>query len=375
MRIFFYANTDVYDKNRGVSKKVMSQIRALRDMGHEVFYTTYTENGIQVLNQEDKAIWEKECRVHKKLFHYLRRDFLIHNVCQYWKNLDADFDLCYLRFHFFDRKFRRMLRQMKKTSLVVIEAHGYPYREWKLSARSLFINVRDVIFEPFCRSQIDLVAAISNHDNIWGRKTVFIDNAVDVHSIKIHERTPQKNELNLISVAIEQAYHGFEKIILGLSQYYKNGGTRSITVYMVGEYREKTKKLVKDLQMGRHIVFTGKLHGTSLDEAYDKSDLAIGTFSKRANDEYGSSIKTKEFFAKGIPFINGWREYSFDDSCPYMKRFDMNVSHIDFHEVVRFYDGIKGDAGLKYKMRKFAEENFTWKKQFKRVFSEIGETE
>ena len=81
MKIFFYANTDIYDKSRGVSKKVINQIRAFRKLNHEIFYTSYIENGIQILNNEDKVVWEKKYTYNKKIFYYLRRDLLIQNVC------------------------------------------------------------------------------------------------------------------------------------------------------------------------------------------------------------------------------------------------------------------------------------------------------
>ena len=144
MKIFFYANTDIYDKSRGVSKKVINQIRAFRKLNHEIFYTSYIENGIQILNNEDKVVWEKKYTYNKKIFYYLRRDLLIQNVCQYLKTYSNDFDLFYLRFHFFDRRFYKMLKIMRKNSKVVVEAHGYPYRQWDLSLPVFFLNLRDV---------------------------------------------------------------------------------------------------------------------------------------------------------------------------------------------------------------------------------------
>lgn len=371
MKCFFYANINKYDKSIGISRKVMDQIHALRNMGHEVFYTTYTKNGVQILDNCDQVVYQKKYRVNQKAFRILRREILIKNVCQYIKTQGDFFEVCYVRFHYFDQNFNKMLKIMKYHAKVIIEAHGYPYREWTWSLPFVFINIRDIVFEPFGRKYIDLVAAISNHQNIWGRKTIFIDNAIDVDSIKLHNRKPEENILNLISVAIEQPYHGYEKIIRGLYYYYRNGGTKKIYIFMVGDYYKRTKKLVNDLQLNRNIFFLGKLQGKQLDDIYDQSDLAIGTFSKRANDEWGSSIKTKEFFAKGIPFINGWREYSFDDSYPYMKRFDMNVEYIDFNVVIDFYNSIKDTKNISMEMRRFAEEHFLWEKQFEKIFDEI----
>lgn len=371
MKIFFYANINKYDKSIGISKKVTDQIHALRNMNHEVFYTTYTENGVQILNNYEQVVMQKEYKIPSKIFRVFRRDILIKNTCRFLKMQGDDFNVCYVRFHYFDRRFNNMLRIMKNHAKVVIEAHGYPYREWTRSLLYTFINIRDVLYESSGRKYIDLVAAISNRENIWGRKTIFIDNAIDINSIKLHNRKPEENILNLISIAIEQPYHGYEKVIRGLDNYYKNGGTRKISIFMVGEYSKKTKELVHALKLNQFIFFTGKLYGKQLEDMYDKADLAVGTFSKRANDEYGSSIKTKEFFAKGIPFINGWREYTFDDSCPYMKRFDMGDTYIDFNRVVSFYDSIKDNKNISTEMRKFAKEHFVWEKQFEKVFYEV----
>lgn len=371
MKVFFYANINKEDKSIGISRKVMDQIHALRNMGHEVFYTTYTTNGVQILDNCDQVVYQKNYRVNQKIFRILRREILIKNTCQYIKRQGSSFEICYVRFHYFDWKYNKMLKTMKQHAKVIVEAHGYPYRMWNISILYNLVNIRDIIFEPLCCKYIDLVAAISNYENIWGCRTIFIDNAIDVSTVKIHNRKPEENVINLISVAIEQPYHGYEKVIAGLKHYYKNGGTRKISIFMVGEYSEKTQKLVKDLKLSSSIFFTGKLHGQELDEVYDKCDLAVGTFSKRANDEYGSSIKTKEFFAKGIPFINGWREYSFDDSYPYVKRFDMNEDYIDFEQVVDFYDSIKNKENLSNEMRKFAAEYFVWEKQFEKVFDAI----
>ena len=104
---------------------------------------------------------------------------------------------------------------------------------------------------------------------------------------------------------------------------------------------------------------------------YDIADLGIGAFGLRYDCEYASSIKTKEYFAKGLPFINGWREYAFDDTYPYVKRFDLHKEYIEFEEVIEFYDRMKSEILVSKNMRRFAEENFTWENQFFRMLGSI----
>src|SRR5699024_7939355 len=106
--------------------------------------------------------------------------------------------------------------------------------------------------------------------------------------------------------------------------------------------------------------FLGKKYGEELSRLYSQADLGIGPLAPRAGAEYGSSIKTKEYFAKGLPFINGWKEYAFDDSYPYVKRFDINADSINFFEVVDFYQGIENKDNVKREMREFAKDHYTW---------------
>jgi glycosyltransferase involved in cell wall biosynthesis len=233
------------------------------------------------------------------------------------------------------------------------------------------IYVKDMIYEPFARKYIDLVAAISNYENIWRCKTIHIDNAINLNEIKLKKKRKADGVIKLISVSNEQIYHGYPKLVKGLYSYYNNGGKRKIKIYFVGEFRKQTKKLVDKLGMTENIYFLGKKYDEELESIYDCVDLGIGALGLHSGSEYGSSIKTKEYFAKGIPFINGWKEYAFDDNYPYVKRFNVYSEMIDFNQVVDFYDNIKDDENLQLKMREFAEKNYTWEIMMKRVFDNV----
>jgi glycosyltransferase involved in cell wall biosynthesis len=189
----------------------------------------------------------------------------------------------------------------------------------------------------------------------------------------LQEKEPDlEGKIRLISVSNEQKYHGYPKLVKGLYDYYKKNGKRKIEINFIGEFRTETKKLVNSLNLENYIHFLGKKYGNELNTLYNKADLGIGALASRAGSEYGSSIKTKEYFALGLPFINGWKEYAFDDSYPYVKRFDLNNEKIDFEEVVRFYDSIKNDKKMQIEMRKFAEKNYTWKSQFEKIFRTVN---
>jgi glycosyltransferase involved in cell wall biosynthesis len=373
-RIFFYGNINIDDRSIGITKKVLSQIATLRSMGYEVFYTGYTNEGVAIFNNNGDIVksikyWTKS----DKLNRYLRRWNLLRIAKKYISETREVFDYAYLRFHFFDSAYLSLVKKLKKTGAkIIVEAHGYPYKKQGLSLYTP-TYILDSLYEPLIRKYIDLVAAISGYDNIWGCKTVQIDNAINLNDLSLQNKISVEDEkLRLISVSNERGYHGYPKIIRGLSEYYIKGGKRDIEINFVGDFKNSTKQYVNELNLNNRIHFLGKKSGEELIDLYNHSDLGIGSLDYRAGSEYGSSIKAKEYFALGLPFINGWREYAFDDSYPYVKRFNLADDSIDINEVLKFYDSIKNDPKMPFEMREFAKENYTWKVQFEKIFRAIS---
>lgn len=373
-KIFFYANIQSHDESVGITKKVRNQVSALRGMGYEVYYSAYTETGMVIFNNEDHIVYERDYKfISDRLRKLYRRWDLIKFVIDFLSKTNILFDYAYLRYHHFDRVYTKLLKTIKrnKKTKVIIEAHGFPLREFKIT-RLLPIHLIDFFYERHARKYINLVAAISDVQDIWGCKTIQIDNAIDLNKIPVKPGNKKKdNILRIISVSNEMKYHGYPKLIKGLNIYYQEGGTEKIELHFVGEFRQKTKELVEKFNIKDKVIFHGKKFGEELDVLYNNADLGIGALAPRAGAEHGSSIKTKEYFAKGLPFINGWKEYAFDDNYPYVKRFPLDNEIIDMNEVLEFYKSIKDDKDLSENMRMFAEEHYTWESQFTKVFSKV----
>lgn len=370
-KIFFYSNIAVYDQSIGITKKVKAQINAFKEMGYEVYYSGYLQNGVGIFDNNGNIIKEKGYPTKSsRLNRYLRRWSLIDIVSEFIKETDVKFNYGYLRFHFFDQSYLGLLKALKSKEIFsIVEAHAYPYKSGKFTTNPVLII--DSIYTPFVRKYIDLVAGICDSKNIWGVNTINIDNAIDLSEISIQSKKDLKRKsIRIISVANETRFHSYDKVIKGLYEYHRNGGDWNITLNLVGEYLDDTKRLIKKCGLEDKVTFYGKLYGEDLDKVYDISDLGLGAFSYRKNETTGSCLKTKEYFAKGIPFINGWKEPAFDDTYPYVKRFETSLDIIDFNEVVKFYEGIR-EENISKKMRGFAEEHYSWVSQFQKVFDTI----
>ena len=158
----------------------------------------------------------------------------------------------------------------------------------------------------------------------------------------------------------------------GIRNYYDNGGQRKIEVHFVGVFLESTKKLTDELKLSDIVYFHGKKFGDELDEIYDNSDIGIGALAHHRIGMYaGSSLKTKEYFAKGLPFIYGWKEPAFDETYPYAHRVELCEEPVDMEEIIDFYDSIKDDPNMVYNMRQFAKEHYSWEKELTKIFEAL----
>ena len=79
MRIFMFVNYTPSDRSIGITKKISSEIKALRELGHEVFYTAYINHGVGVYDDSDNLIYKKSFLLKFKALELFGRYFLLIN--------------------------------------------------------------------------------------------------------------------------------------------------------------------------------------------------------------------------------------------------------------------------------------------------------
>ena len=113
---------------------------------------------------------------------------------------------------------------------------------------------------------------------------------------------------------------------------------------MVGEgpeinfYRELTNKF----GLNSNVVFYGRQQGQALDDIYNQSDIGLGTFGfYKIGLDSASSLKTKEYLAKGIPVAAGCvEEFVNDEGRKYYLAFSNDQSPVDINRLLQFYDSL-----------------------------------
>lgn len=295
----------------------------------------------------------------------------------------------YIRKPFIEGGFVCFLRKTKEkypSCKIILELPTYPYDGELLQKNyKLVFNIPIFIKEKFYRCKlfkyVDVIATYSNNKKIWGIPTINLKNGVDVSTIKLHNKRYKgsiANEINLISVASMQPHHGYDRVIKGLKSYYEDNPQKKVIYHVVGNggELENYKRMVKKYNLEQYVIFYGPLYGEKLDKVYDIADIAIGSLGMhRIGLKSGSTLKTREYLAKGIPFIYAGGIDVFEGKdIDFALQVTSNDSAVDIHKVVMFYDNLaKYETGLTEFIRKFAYEEIDINQVFMPIINYINQ--
>lgn len=373
--IFFYANFRTYDFTLGITRKVYSEIDAFRKKGYRVFYSGYLVDGVAIFDNENNIMVKKFYPTNISLVnHAIRRTMLINLCIKFLKRGEEKYAFSYVRYHFFDRKYIQLLARLKeKSARLIIEAHSTPKFAKGISAMT-YIAWKDKKWSRKAKKYVDLVASMSDEEKLWGIHTVKISNGINVKDIRPHHYIGKEKEINLIAVSFESPVHGYDRVLRGIYNYYQKGGKRKIIFHIVGTTLPSTDRLIKKLNLENYCIKYGPQKGEELDHIYDKANLAVGCLANhRIGSFYGSALKTKEYIAKGIPFIYGWKE-NILENFKYAKCYELCEEAINIEDVIKFYDSLPKN-NLVTSIRNCLKYEDTWDYQIERVLSACGEIE
>lgn len=363
--LFIHHNSDPEKEASGEVKKVRMQISAM------------IEEGIAV---------KELCIDHSSsLYKFLRRiPFYPSNgivLNQYMKKSEIkNCDFIYIRKYMIDWGLLRLLKSIKNIKpqiKIIFEIPTYPYDlEW-----NRFIDKTMLWKEKTCRGflykYVDRIVTFSDDREIWNIKTIPISNGIDIKQLpKKQMQSPKsENQINLVAVALLAPWHGYDRLLRGLFEYYKSSPTITVNLDIVGtgpEYKN-LQQIVKNYGLFDVVKFHGKLHGKDLSNLYNTSDIAIGSLGMhRIGLHKAHTLKVREYCARGIPFIKSYYDNIFDNNhFKYMLNVSADESSIDINKIVTFYTQLRMDQGVIDEMYNFALNYLTWNKQLKPILEYI----
>lgn len=369
-----YFVKDKLEEHSGVKKKIISQIKALEKFGltMEFSYTQKQEkNVIRLVDEKiiDKFFHSIVGRMKKKFFYYKKIEKYI---------LNNNIEFLYIRYtHFADKYFLKFLKNLKlKEVKIFLEIPTYPYDE-EIKDMKLKNILKEKKYRIQMKEYVNRIVTFSEDNEIFGVKTLKISNGVDLESIKILNKSNKKDsrEINFIGVAMISPWHGFDRMILTMAEYYRSNPKEIIKFHIVGDGDKKLmselREMVQKNKLEEYVIFYGFKSGKELDEIYNSSDIAIGSLGfYRIGLENGATLKLREYCTKGIPFVIGYEDTVFSKELPYCYQVPNNSSLLDIEKLIEWYKNLKVTSK---EIREYAEKNLSWDKQMKKVVECIKE--
>lgn len=382
MRILYVIYFSVFDKREtGVLKKVRNQINALIDLKNDVDLCSLEENHVLLQSYGEKRRYntKKSFNIRKRIWCAVKRI-----------SKDQHYDAVYIRLPgFIDSSFRRTIKLFKRNGTkVLLEIPTYPIKgELENNLKyyvkrgkifglliRVFLYCMHGVYAKFAHRYIDKIVTFMPYEKIWNIEVIYIDNGVNTEECHAVQKTIHEG-INLIVVANIAKWHGIDRLILGLKDYYNHQDYKEKVYFLIigeTELVDELKQYSKELGVFDYCRFLGRKEGEALYLEYCKADIAVGSLGMhRINVMDGSTIKIKEYCSLGIPFIYAYNEREIDDNFKYALKLKADESAINIFQIIDFFKDLEMDEKKSIEMHEFAERRFSWKKQMKYVLENI----
>lgn len=358
-----------FDPNNGISKKIVYQVNALKACGWDTHLCYMDETGSKKRIVDNEVIADYGNGLISKILK--RTEFS--SITQYAINHDIQF--VYIRSNHNANPFTiRMVKQMKGSGLkVVMEIPTYPYdAEYEAQGMDKQI-ILDKLFRNQLAKHLDAIVTFSDYTQIFGQRTIRISNGIDFNSIKVKVAlNDTSKELNLIGVAEIHRWHGFDRIVEGLADYYSHPKNYIVRFHIVGYFfssaiEQNIKNIISKYLLENYVILHGKKHGEELDTLFNHCDFGVGSLGRhRAGIQIIKTLKNREYAARGIPFVYSETDSDFD-KMPYVLKVPADESAININDIIDFY---RKQSMSPLEIRE-SIKNLSWENQMKIVLKEV----
>lgn len=350
------------DESEGIWKKIESQVEAMRNIGFSVDFF-YMDSGDIIYSNGVGLEKINPTFKHKYFFYY--------NVKEYLRLNKKEYDFVYVRKPhggLFSLSLPALLKYTTH-SQNIMEIPTYPYsneiKTLKLKVSEMFFTISRLLYMKRLNRIVYFGKPV---DKIWGVNAVGLSNGIDINKIRMTDRIAKENkEFTIVAVANLSFWHGYDRLIYGLKEY---NGMRQVVCNIVGDLEpeySRLREVAKECGVLDRVNFLGRLSGKDLDEIFSKADVCVDAVGRhRSGNDYNSSIKSKEYCARGLPFIKSHIDSAFDRN-EFVYQAQAEDTPLNINDIITWRESLEN--GFEERERRFAEENLTWEIQFKKLFN------
>lgn len=250
-------------------------------------------------------------------------------------------DFLYIRQVYHDDSFTRYLRTIKRANpniKIVYEIPTYPYDgETHVSLSNVSFLAKERICRKAAAKYLDRIVTFYGQQQIWGVPCIDLINGYDFAAVQLPERATSET-VHLLSVSATAFWHGYDRVIEGLHQYYAAGGTENIEYHLVGNILPEHQSMVERYGLQECVLLHGRMSGAPLADMYRKCLLGIDILGGHRKDyPVSSTLKSREYGAYGLPLITSSPVDYLPEDYPYQLLAPYDDSPLDIQAVLDFY--------------------------------------
>ncbi|MCL2681129.1 MAG: glycosyltransferase family 1 protein [Streptococcaceae bacterium] len=275
----------------------------------------------------------------------------------------------------------KVIKNQNPSIKIILEIPTYPYMdEFPLSIK-WDVVYKEKLATPYLSKYIDRVVTYSDDKEIFNIPCINISNAYEFKG-KPQFKTKTDDTINFIAVASLMYYHGYDRIINGLIQYYqKNQNSQKVIFTLIGDgpVLKDYKKIVEKNGASSYIFLVGRKSGVELFPYYLDADIAVDSLGRhRSKIYYNSTLKGKEYLAKGLPIISGVKtDLDERKDFPYYYRVLANDTEINISDIVDFYNKVmcgKDKKEVASEIYNYGKNNFSFGVTFRPIINYLKES-
>lgn len=372
IKIVLYLSFSGYSDHNGISKKKLAQIKGLVECGCSVvncYYTVNDDNGDRLWMTDNQVLVNLGSGIRAKI----RKRIDYKPIIEYIK--ENRIELVYMRSEHNASPFLiHFVKQLRKMGVkIVMEIPTYPYDQEYPTIRGRFSLYIDKFFRKQLAGKLHAIVTFSNEEEIFGKRTIRISNGIDFSSIPLKQDKHRSGELRLIGVAEIHFWHGFDRIITGLRDYYKSTPVNyEIFFDIVGDFagtreRNDILPIIADNQLEKYVTLHGSIYGSALDRLFDQADIGIGSLGRhRSGITHIKTLKNREYAARGLPFIYSEIDDDFD-KMPYILKLPADESPVVINSIIGFF---RKENWIASDIRR-SVAHLSWNHQMNKVLKEV----
>lgn len=358
-----------FQEYNGISKKIRYQISALQQCGMDICTCHYEigENGerLWMIDQNILVNLGKgiSAKIKKRIFyapilHYVQKEQI---------------KFVYIRSYHNANPFTiNFVKELKMLGIkIALEIPTYPYDQ-EFIDQKLSLGIDRLFRHTLCK-YVDAIVTFSNDTEIFGQRTIRISNGIDFSAVSLRKQVRSiEHELHLIGVAEIHFWHGFDRIIEGLKEYYLQNPKYKVYFHIIGnlsgerEQRE-IEAPIRMYGLTPYVILHGAKYGIELNTLFEQADFAIGSLARHRSGIYNiKTLKNREYAARGFSFIYSENDDDFD-CMSYVLKAPADESPINIPKLIEF---CKHQSMSPQKIRD-SIQHLSWTEQMRKVYKEM----